>query len=105
MMPDQERRRTTWPPASPGLKRKMPGIMRIMIQNKETGLYLRRLDEWVERPERAFEFCDTTSACQFCTALGVTGVHIVLKFGAGFPDLVMALDSPSASPPILQSRS
>jgi len=54
--------------------------MRILVQQKETGLYLKNLESWARRGSEAMDFMSSTNAIDFCVANKLSGVHVVLKF-------------------------
>lgn len=79
--------------------------MRILVQQKESGLYFKDIASWVEGPAEAMDFLSSTSAIDFCVANKLTGVQLVLKFDEEKCDIVMpvrpmghrATDRPSPS--------
>jgi hypothetical protein len=54
--------------------------MRILLQQKETGLYVKNADSWARQRSEAMDFMSSTSAIDFCVANKLSGVHVVLKF-------------------------
>lgn len=65
--------------------------MRILLQQKETGLYLKDLDSWTHDTQDAMDFLDSTQAMDFCKSHNVGGVHLVLKFDEQGCAIVMPL--------------
>ena len=54
--------------------------MRILLQQKETGLYFKDVDSWARNVSEAMDFLSSTTAIDFCTANKLSGMHLVLKF-------------------------
>jgi hypothetical protein len=71
--------------------------MRILVQQKETGLYFRDIDAWVRRSAEAMDFLSSTAAMDFCTANKLNGVQLVLKFDHQPYDIVMQMEPPQHS--------
>ncbi len=65
--------------------------MRILLQQKETGLYFKGPDVWTRSPAEAADFISSTKAMDFCAANKVAGVQLVLKFENQQYDIVMPL--------------
>ena len=65
--------------------------MRILLQRKETGLYLKDLDSCTRDTGEAMDFLDSTQAMDFCKAHNVGGVQLVLKFDEQGCAIVMPL--------------
>ena len=63
--------------------------MRILLQQKESGLYFKDIDAWDADPAQAMDFLSSTSAIDFCTANKITGVQLVLKFDEQRYDIVL----------------
>ena len=72
--------------------------MRILIQQKETGLYFRDIDAWTRNPAEAMDFLSSTSAIDFCVLNKISGVQLVLKFEEQRYDIVLPVLSGSAHP-------
>jgi hypothetical protein len=64
-------------------------IMRILIQQKETGLYFRDVSVWTRDPAEAMDFLSSTSAIEFCVTNKISGVQLVLKFEEQRYDIVL----------------
>jgi len=64
-------------------------IMRILIQQKETGLYFKDVDAWTRNPAEAMDFLSSTSAIDFCVMNKISGVQLVLKFEEQRYDIVL----------------
>jgi hypothetical protein len=65
--------------------------MRILLQQKETGLYLKDLESWSHNPAEATDFISSTKAMDFCAANKISGVQLVLKFEDQAYDIVMQM--------------
>ena len=63
--------------------------MRILLQQKETGLYLKELGAWSAKNTEALEFVSSTTAIDFCVANQLNGVQLVLKFDEHRCDIVL----------------
>ena len=65
--------------------------MRILVQQKETGLYFRDIGSWVPNGLEAMDFVSSTAAIDFCMANKLSNVQLVLKFTEEKCDIVMPL--------------
>ena len=63
--------------------------MRILLQNKKTGLYFSNIDSWVKNSSDAMDFVSSTAAIDFCVTNKLNEVHLVLKFEEQNYDIVM----------------
>jgi len=63
--------------------------MRILLQQKETGLYFRDIDSWDPNPFEAMDFLSSTAAIDFCVSNKISNVQLVLKFDEQRYDIVM----------------
>jgi hypothetical protein len=63
--------------------------MRILLQQKETGLYFKDIDAWTLHSLGAMDFLSSTAAIDFCTVNKLKGVQLVLKFDEQRYDIVM----------------
>ena len=63
--------------------------MRILLQQKETGLYFKDIEDWTRDATEAMDFLSSTAAIDFCVANRVNKVHIVLKFPEEIHEIVM----------------
>jgi hypothetical protein len=63
--------------------------MRILLQQKESGLYFRDIGAWDPDPAQAMDFLGSTSAIDFCVANKISNVQIVLKFDEQRYDIVL----------------
>jgi len=65
--------------------------MRILLQQKETGLYFKDINAWTREPEEARDFLSSTSAIDFCVLNKISDVQLVLKFQEQGYDIVRPL--------------
>jgi hypothetical protein len=70
--------------------------MRILLQQKQTGLYFKDINAWDADPAEALDFLSSTAAIDFCVANKISDVQIVLKFDEQRYDIVL---------PVLRERS
>jgi hypothetical protein len=63
--------------------------MRILIQQKDSGLYFKDVGAWTRTPAEAMDFLGSTSAIDFCVMNKITGVQLVLKFEEQRYDIVL----------------
>ena len=63
--------------------------MRILLQQKETGLYFKDIGAWIREPAEAMDFLSSTAAIDFCAVNKITGVQLVLRFEEQRYDIVM----------------
>ena len=75
--------------------------MRILLQQKDTGLYFKDIDSWTRLQPEAMDFVSSTAALDFCTQNKISGVQMVLKFEEQAYELVMPM---AASGEIPQPR-
>jgi hypothetical protein len=68
--------------------------MRILLQQKESGLYFKDIDAWDLDPDVAMDFLSSTSAIDFCVANKISNVQIVLKFDEQRYDIVLPVVPP-----------
>lgn len=54
--------------------------MRIVLQHKDTGLYLQDMDTWTRDSSEAIDFISSTAAMEFCSTNKIDSLQIVLKF-------------------------
>ncbi|HEY2083954.1 MAG TPA: hypothetical protein VGI88_14320 [Verrucomicrobiae bacterium] len=72
--------------------------MRIILQQKETGLYFKDVGVWDPDPAQAMDFLSSTSAIDFCVANKISNVQIVLKFEEQRYDIVLPFLPPNDGP-------
>jgi hypothetical protein len=63
--------------------------MRILLQQKDTGLYFKDIGAWVGESSEAMDFVSSTAAIDFCTANKLAGLQMVLKFQEQKYDIVL----------------
>ena len=73
--------------------------MRILLQQKETGLYFRDIDSWDPNPFEAMDFLSSTAAIDFCVSNKISNVQLVLKFDEQRYDIVMPVQIQSHDQP------
>ena len=54
--------------------------MRILLQQKNTGLFFRDIDRWVSASSEAMDFVSSSAAIDFCVANRLAGLQLVFKF-------------------------
>ncbi len=72
--------------------------MRILLQQKETGLYFKNIGDWSREPAEAMDFLSSTAAIDFCAINKISGVQLVLKFVEHQYDIVMPVVRAKTSP-------
>ena len=65
--------------------------MRILLQQKNTGLYFKDRDAWVANATEATDFLCSTKAIAFCMANKISDVQLVLKFDEQHYAIVMPM--------------
>lgn len=63
--------------------------MRILLQQKDTGLYFKGIDAWTRDSKDGLNFLSSTAAIDFCTRNKLKGVQMVLKFEEQQYDIVL----------------
>jgi hypothetical protein len=63
--------------------------MRILVQQKETGLYFKDVGAWTRNPLEAVDFLSSTEAIEFCVMNKISDVQLVLKFEEQQYDIVL----------------
>lgn len=72
--------------------------MRILLQQKDTGLYFKDIDSWDPDPAQAMDFVSSTALIDFCVANRISNAHIVLKFNEQRYDIVLPIVVPPNEP-------
>ncbi len=74
--------------------------MRILLQQKETGLYFKDIESWTRNTSEAMDFLSSTAAIDFCVSNKLKGVQLVLKFEEHQYDIVLPVitTQPPAQP-------
>jgi hypothetical protein len=65
--------------------------MRIVLQQKETGLYFRDVGSWERNSVEAMDFVSSSAAIDFCVLNKLKGVQLVLKFEEQRYDIVLPM--------------
>ena len=65
--------------------------MRILIQQKQTGLYFKDIANWTEQRSEAMEFVSSTAAIDFCLQNKLADVQMVLRFDEEQAEIVLPL--------------
>lgn len=65
--------------------------MRILLQQKNTGLYFKESGVWTASAAEATDFLSSTKAIAFCASKRISGVQLVLKFDEEHYDIVMPM--------------
>ena len=65
--------------------------MRILLQQKDSGLYFKGAGDWIQNPAEAMDFLSSTKAIEFCMAHKIGGVQLVLKFQEQLYDIVLPM--------------
>jgi len=68
--------------------------MRILLQQKDTGLYFKDVGAWVRNSSEAMDFVNSTAAIDFCVANKLTDTQVVLKFEEQKYDIVLPVVRP-----------
>lgn len=63
--------------------------MRILLQQKESGLYFKDIDAWTFKPTEAMDFLSSTAAIDFSVMNKLKDVQLVLKFEEQSYDIVL----------------
>ena len=63
--------------------------MRIVVQQKTTGLYFQDIDSWSRTSVDAMDFVCSSAAIDFCVANKLKDMQIVLKFEEQAYDIVL----------------
>jgi hypothetical protein len=66
-------------------------MMRILLQQKDTGFYLQDDGAWTRDSAEAMDFLSSTRAIDFCAAHKISGVQLVLKFEEQHYDIVLPM--------------
>jgi hypothetical protein len=63
--------------------------MRIVLQQKETGLYFKDVGSWVRNSVEAMDFVSSSAAIDFCVLNKLNDVQLVFKFEEQQYDIVL----------------
>ena len=67
--------------------------MRILLQQKDSGLYFKDINSWDADPFEAMDFLSSTMAIDFCVANKISNVQLVLKFDEHRYDIVLPVQT------------
>jgi len=74
--------------------------MKVLLQNKSTGSFLKDLNSWTNDPNEALQFKNSSSALNFSLRHCLSDIHIILKFKNPRYDILLPNPSaPAASKP------
>jgi hypothetical protein len=65
--------------------------MRIVLQQKDSGLYFQNIDSWVRHSSEAMDFVNSTAAIEFCVTNKLAGLQVVLKFDEQRYEIVLPI--------------
>ena len=65
--------------------------MKVLLQHKESGLYLKERGVTTDNQADAMDFLSSTRAIEFCLAHRITGMQIVLRFDEQHFDIVLPM--------------
>jgi len=65
--------------------------MKVLLQHKESGLYLKEHGVTTGNRAEAMDFLSSTQAIEFCAAHKITGMQIVLRFDEQHCDIVLPM--------------
>lgn len=68
--------------------------MRILLQQKDSGLYFKDIDSWTRTSIEAMDFTSSTAAIDFCAVNRISNVQLVLKFDEQKYDIVLPVLPP-----------
>ena len=72
--------------------------MRILLQQKDTGLYFKDVGAWVRTSSEAMDFVNSTAAIDFCVANKLMDTQVVLRFEEHKYDIVLPVVNPNQDP-------
>lgn len=65
--------------------------MKVLLQHKESGLYLKEVGMMTPSTADAMDFLSSTQAIEFCAAHKIFGMQIVLRFHEQHFDIVLPM--------------
>lgn len=65
--------------------------MKVLLQHKESGLYLKEVGVTTGDRAEAMDFLSSTQAIEFCSLHRITGMQIVLRFDQQHYDIVLPM--------------
>ncbi len=66
-------------------------MMKVLLQHKESGLYLKEAGITTPNASDAMEFLSSTQAIEFCSSHKIPGMQIVLRFDEQHYDIVLPM--------------
>jgi hypothetical protein len=66
-------------------------MMKVLLQHKESGLYLKEVGLTTPSAADAMDFLSSTQAIEFCAAHRIAGMQIVLRFDEQHYDIVLPM--------------
>lgn len=66
-------------------------MMKVLLQHKESGLYLKDVGLTTPSAADAMDFLSSTQAIDFCSAHKIAGMQIVLRFDEQHYDIVLPM--------------
>lgn len=65
--------------------------MKVLLQHKDSGLYLKEAGVTTSDRAEAMDFLSSTQAIDFCATRRITGMQIVLRFDEQHFDIVLPM--------------
>ena len=65
--------------------------MKVLLQHKESGLYLKEVGVTTSNRLEAMDFLSSTQAMEFCSVHKIIGMQIVLRFDEQHFDIVLPM--------------
>lgn len=65
--------------------------MKVLLQHKESGLYLKEVGITTPNSAEGLDFLSSTQAIEFCTRHKIPGMQIVLRFQEQHFDIVLPM--------------
>ncbi len=72
--------------------------MRILLQQKETGLYFKDVGTWTQESTEGMDFVSSTAALDFCATNKLSDVQLVFRFDGEKCDIVRPVVLPNQAP-------
>jgi hypothetical protein len=78
--------------------------MKVLLQHRESGLYLKEAGLTTPNVADAMEFLSSTQAIEYCGAYKIIGMQIVLRFDEQHYDIVLPMLMDRRAQPARQAR-
>ena len=78
--------------------------MKVLLQHKESGVYLKDVGLTTPSAVEAMDFLSSTQAIEFCAAHKIVGLQIVLRFDEQHFDIVLPMLTDRRPYPIRTSQ-